>query len=368
MFTRSKWAAGAGLLAGLLSVPAAAQETLKIDFPPESPVAVVSADWGASTTTPRGGALVVELQTTLRLRNTTQNRIRGITLLVLAQEVTPGGKASVSVPSLNVGPGEVFPVRIDLRLLRPLQGGGPLVRVHLDGVLFEDLSFYGPNQLNSRRSMTVWELQARRDREYFGSILRARGPEGLRQEMLASLARQAERPRLGVQVARGGRATVLEAGREVRFAFVEFAGAPVAPVSGVARVAARQASDPRLEVLNRSGKPVRHLEIAWIVRDRQGRQFLAGSVPAEVALEPGRRQEIAADTALRFSEPLSIEAITGFVSQVEFAGGEVWIPSREELAELQLDRLMTPSPEEQRLSNLYRRKGLEAVIAELGGY
>jgi hypothetical protein len=32
---------------------------------------------------------------------------------VLAQEVTPGGKASVAVPSLNVASGETFPVRVD---------------------------------------------------------------------------------------------------------------------------------------------------------------------------------------------------------------------------------------------------------------
>lgn len=369
MSTRSNAAlAGAGLLLGLLPPPLLSQETLKIDLPPESPVSVVSADWGSSNTTPRGGAMVVDLQTSLRLRNSTQNHIRGITLLVLAQEVTPGGKASVSVPSLNVGPGEVFPVRIDLRLLRPLQGAGPLVRIHLDGVLFEDLSFYGPNRLNSRRSMTVWELQARRDRRYFKSVLQAKGPQGLQREVLASLAREADRPRLGVQLARGGRATTVEAGEEVQFAFLQFPGSPVEPLSGVVRVAAREARDLRLEVRNGSDKEVRHLEIGWIVRDRQGRQFLAGSVPAEMALGPGQKQRIAADTALRFSEPLAVEQMAGFVTQVEFAGGEVWIPTREDLTGPQLERLIAPSPEEQRLTNLYRKKGLQALIGELAAF
>lgn len=346
--------------------PAAAQQTLKIGFPEGSPVTVVSADWGSSRTTPRGGALVVDLHTALRLRNSSQQRIRGVTLLVLAQEVTPGGKASVSAPSLNVAPAEVFPIRIDLRLLRPLESGdGPLVRVDLDGVLFDDLSFYGPNRLNCRRSMTVWELEARRDRLYFKSVLEARGPEGLRQEVLESLVRQADRPRLDVQVARGGRATNIGAGRDVEFAFLRFPDSPVEPLAGMARLAGREARAARLEVRNRSDRAIRYLEIGWIVKDRRGREFLAGSVPAEMTLAPGQKSRIVTETALRFSQPLTVEAMGGFVSQVEFADGEVWIPSRSDLADQRLQRLLPPSPEEQRLTNLYRKKGLDALITEL---
>src|SRR5512140_3839619 len=139
-----------------------ARSSVKINLPPDSPVTLVSADWGESRATPRGGAMQLDLHASLQLRNAGPRRVRGVTLLVLAQDVTPGGKASVSAPSLDVGAAEVFPVRIDLRLLRPL-GGGPLVEVGLDGVLFDDLSFYGPDRLNSRRSMTSWELEARRD-------------------------------------------------------------------------------------------------------------------------------------------------------------------------------------------------------------
>ena len=89
----------------------------------------------------------------LTLRNASANRIHGVMLRVVSQEVTLGGKASVTMPSLNVGPGEVFPVRIDVQLMRPTQmAAGPLVQVTLDGVLFQDLSFYGPDRLNSRRT------------------------------------------------------------------------------------------------------------------------------------------------------------------------------------------------------------------------
>src|SRR5258708_35802853 len=100
---------------------AAAAVPPKIDFPKDSPVGVIASDYDGSNETARGGAMVVDLRAALSLRNSTQRRIRGITLVVTAQEVTPGGKGSVTLASLNVGPGESFPVHIYLRLLRPLQ-------------------------------------------------------------------------------------------------------------------------------------------------------------------------------------------------------------------------------------------------------
>src|SRR5207249_2797768 len=194
----------------------------------DSPVLQLSSNVDESRATPRGGAMGVDLHMSLSLRNAGSRNIRGITLMVTAQEVTPGGKASVAVPSLDVAPGQSFPVRIDLRLLRPLQaGGGPLVKVSLDGVLFDGFDFYGPNRLNSRRSMTVWEMEAQRDRQHFKSILSAAGPEGLQREMLDSLARQAERPRIDVRVSRGGRAVSAAAPERVaRFAFLKMPDSP----------------------------------------------------------------------------------------------------------------------------------------------
>ena len=53
-----------------------------------------------------GAALVLDLHVGLVLRNTSPNHVRGVTLRVVAQEVTLGGKASVAIPSLNVAPGE----------------------------------------------------------------------------------------------------------------------------------------------------------------------------------------------------------------------------------------------------------------------
>lgn len=355
--------------------PPRPQTRLKIDFPGDSPVAVVSADWGESRETARGSALVLDLRTALSLRNTSQRRIRGITLMVLAQAVTPGGKASVTVPSLDVKPGETFPIRIDLRLLRPQGGTGPLVEIDLDGVLFDDLSFYGANRLNSRRLMTVWEVEARRDRRYYKSILEARGAEALQREILQTLARVAEYPKLDVQVSRRGRATAVaarEREQEYQFAFLNLPDSPLEPLRGGVQVAGDEARTPRIEVLNRSSRPIRYFEIGWILKDRQGREYLAGSVPASdsgFSLAPGQKSEILQDVSLRFSrspgQPLAIDGMTGFVSQAEFADGAIWIPERAALNDPRLQRILPPSAEEQRLADLYRKKGLGVLIEEL---
>jgi len=372
----SKWIAAAAF-AGAMALSAQDapldHSSIDIKLPSDSPVSLLRTDVGPSRATPRGGAMVIDLHMALSLRNSDARNIRGVTLLVTAQEVTPGGKASVAVPSLNVAPGQAFPVRIDLRLLRPLQAGaGPLVQVSLDGVLFEGFDFYGPNRLNSRRSMMVWEMEAERDRKYFKSVLASAGPDGLQREMLDSLARQDERPRIDVRMSRGGR-VVTSAGepeRMARFAFLKMPGAPVEAIDGWAEVAGNEARTPTIQVLNRSSRPVRYVEIGWIVKDRQGREFLAGSVPAaegDLLLPPGQKGRVLQDTALRFSrnagEPVAIGSMTGFVSHVEFADGHVWVPGRAALS-----AVMAPSPEEQRLADLYRTKGVGAVVEELRKY
>jgi hypothetical protein len=249
---------------------------------------------------------------------------------------------------------------------------GPLVVVSLDGVLFEDLSFYGPNRLNSRRSMTVWEMEARRDRRHFKSVLASLGEDGLRKTILESMARQADVPRVGVQVARGGRATNVEAEKAVDFAFLRWPDAPIELLGGVAQIAGNEARAPSFDVRNQSARAVRYFELGWIVKDSGGREFLAGSVPAsdpDLRLAPGQKSRVLQDGSLRFmgapGRPLAIAGMTGFVSQVEFVDGSMWIPTWEALNAPRLASVMAPSPEEQRLTELYRRKGLAAVMLEL---
>jgi hypothetical protein len=341
------------------------RSTMHITLPEDSPVSVLSADWGESNATPRGGAMLLDLHTSLVLKNTGQRRIRGITLLVQAQEVTPGGKASVSVPSLNIASGQTFPVRIDLSLLRPLQAGnGPLVEIHLDGILFDDLSFFGPNRLNSRRSMTVWELEATRDRQYFKEVLQSRGREGLRAEMIASLNRQADRSHIDARVT-AGRATATSASRPVQLAFINPPNAPIVPEQGFVRVNNDEARMPQIVMRNQSDRAIESVELGWVVKDVRGREFVTGGIPVEVGLAPRARSKVVQDASFRFSEPggqgIAIDSMTAFISSIQYSDGKMWVPDRSKL-------LPTPSPEEQRLVEMYRRKGIDFVMEELKRY
>ncbi len=123
-----------------------------------------------------------------------------------------------------------------------------------------------------------------------------------------------------------------------------------------------------MEVRNRSDRSVRYLEIGWILQDHQGREYVAGSVPAELNLGPGQKSPLLNDTTLRFpsrpGQALAIEGMTGFVSTVEYSDGNVWIPTRADLATDQRLRAM-PSGEEQRLVQIYHKRGINGVVDEL---
>lgn len=364
------------------------QTSFKIDLPEDTPVTLLGLDLGNSRVLTRGGALELDLKTGLTLRNSSSRRIRGIALSVVAQDGVPGGKGSVVVPALDVAPNENFPVRVDLRMVRPpAQGGGPLVRVRIDGVLFDDLSFYGDNKLNSRRSLTVWELEAQRDRKHFQSVLAAEGPKGLEREVLAAIARLKDRPRLDVTLARTGNlprgrtallansmATNIDPAHEVQFAFLTLPEAPVELVAGSATIAGDEARAPRFTIRNRSSKPVKYMEVGWTVRDAGGLEYFAASVPADLALNPGAQTTVPGQAALRIRPagpaaaalpPLQIAGVSGFPHSVEFTDGKIWIPSRENLKDPRLARLLPPSPEEQRLLSVYQRKGLTGLLQDL---
>src|ERR1019366_186392 len=245
----------AGLQAQDVAIPAGA---VNINLPDNSPLALKSFTMADSRATARGAALALDLHMSATLVNNGPYRIHGVTLRVVAQEVTLGGKGSVTYPSLNVGPGETFQVRIDMQLMRPSQvTGGPLVQVDLDGVLFQDLSFFGPDRLNSRRTMTACEKEAQRDREHFKRILAQAGKAGLQREMLESMVRQSEVSQLAVSVRGAGRAVpsaAIAPEHDAEFAFLEFPDSPVKPMNGSARISGNEARTPRIEGRNRSNR------------------------------------------------------------------------------------------------------------------
>lgn len=349
----------------VLTSLAAAQETpidpthaFRVTLPPGAPVSLASANWDQSKATARGGALLVDLHSTLHLKNESPRRIRAVSLQVVAQEVTPGGKGSVTVPSLDVAPGEQFSVRIDLRLMRPLaRSGGALVEVSLDGLLFDDLTFYGPNLLNSRRSLLAWEMEARRDRRLLLTALTQGGRERLQEEMIQASAQLTEQSGVEMRVAR---ATNQSGGRELAFAFLALPGAPLELNHGTAWVAPGEARAPRISVTNRARRTVRSFDIGWIVQDVHGRQFVAGALPADIEIPPGQEAVVRRDRTLQFTRPgqapFQIAALSAYLAMAEFDNGEVWIPARSGPA---------LSGEMRRMVELYRRHGLNAVITQL---
>jgi hypothetical protein len=359
--------------AGLLAQDAPiSSSSVHVDLGKDSPVVVVDSATGESRATTTGSALVIDLHMSLLLRNTSAKRIRSLKLGVVAQEVAVGGKGSVAQPGMNVAPGETFPVPIDLQLMKPAQAAGPLVEVKLDGVLFDDLSFYG-SDLNAQRTLTAWEIEAQRDREYFRQVLAKSGPEGLKKEIFASMDRQRLRPQLQWRVPRGPAMTTAAMGPErvEHFAFVQFPDSPVTAVGGYAQVAGNQMRSPRIDVQNRSGKPVKYVELGWLVRDENGEQYMAASLPAsgpDLYLPARGTARVLQDKALdlsRSGRPLKIQGMTGFISQVQFSDGKVWAPSRQDLDDPALRKALPPSAEEQRLTDIYRTKGLSALMIEL---
>lgn len=119
-----------------LSAGSDAASSVKIDLPADSPVTLISASTGQSRVTPQGGMLVLDLHMSLTLRNSAAHSVRGVALLITAQEFTPGGKGAVARPCIDVPAGQNFTVPIDIRLVKPVQqAAGPLVHVQLDGVL-----------------------------------------------------------------------------------------------------------------------------------------------------------------------------------------------------------------------------------------
>ncbi|MEJ5368112.1 MAG: hypothetical protein WHT08_07335 [Bryobacteraceae bacterium] len=271
---------------------------------------------------------------------------------------------AVTRPGLDVAPGEEFSLRIDMRLLRPLvQQTGPLVEIALDGVLFDDLVFFGPNRMNVRRGMLAWEIEARRDRQMLAAILEKEGPEALRAKMLETLARQ-ENSMMPVQVVRGAApAAGTPPGRRTELAALRIPDSPVELLAGQAVIAGNEAHSARIDVANRTGRPVRFVELGWLAADSAGRLAAAGTLPAEIHLPPGQRSTVRGETRVRFARPVGSLAV--YPALVEFENGEVWVPPASAWRQPGIGSALPASGEMIRLAELYRKKGLEAVIQQL---
>jgi hypothetical protein len=350
---------------------------LQVAFPQDSPVSFINfslQEPGPTTVAVRGASLAMDLHASLLLRNTGSKPISGLTLLVETPDSMSSGKGSVTIPSLHAQPGEVFPVRIDMQLLRPLNMGrtkGAMMQLSLDCALFSDLSAYGPDKIHSRRMLMVYELEARRDRRYLAALLDSGRLAELREELNFGLE-DFSSPQLSLELLHRPGSDAREEQR-LPVNAVSFPSAPVKPLGGNAQVSGNEVRASRLEVRNTSRKAVKDFEVGWIVRDDRGRDFVAGSVPSAIRLAPVETANMTQPGTLRFShpsgQPMVVGAILAFVNNVEFVDGDIWIPSRLDIAQATNDsllrRALASSPEQQRLADIYRRKGMSGLQQEL---
>ena len=360
------------------------EKAIDIRLAPDVPLSILSRDVSETTIQILGAVMVIDLRCALEIRNDSSHYLRGLILGVVTQPLSPGGKASVGLPSLNVAPDETVSARVDLQLIRPF----PLqsehaVSVEVDGVLLSNLTFHGPDEFNSRRQLMVWELEADRDRRHFQALLKGGGPNRLETEIRASLDRQTKRPRLDARIDlslanRVTRSTPQSKGQSVEMAPLKLPDAPLEMVAGRALVDGSRARSPQITVKNLSGKPVLYYEMGWLISDSQGTRYMAGSVPAPgrgFRLQPGEATSTRTDRAFVFRPKLArggsdfvISGMRGYVSHVQFEDGSFWIPSRSNLAESELLRSTPVSAEEKRLCMVYSRSGVDAVVRELAKF
>lgn len=356
------------------------EDYLRLQLPANSPIRHLDTDWGRSRVIQRGSVASAELHLTFHFQNISSQPIHGITLLLRTSGVAPGGRASVTLPGLRVAPGERFPAKVDLRLLQPVSASvRPSFEVRVDGVLFADLSFVGENSLNSHRLLTSLELEIQQDRSHLRQLLRAEGKDALGREMRQVLARQAELPRVDMRWARQGRATALPPSDDVQFAFLSLPNAPLEPLEASARIAGNEALAPQMRVRNRSQREIVYAELGWIIRDLDGREFYAGTVPvstAKLSITPGSVSSMRQDGVLQFHEqnptpagnrdlPIKLGEMVAFVSQVQFADGSIWMPNRYAANAPAEIRRLRVTPEQQRLASVYLRQGVDALVADL---
>ena len=373
-FKRALVLAAVGAVCAIQSTRAQAPR-VEVDIPDEVPLEVAASDFADSEFEVRGGAIVIHLSGSLRFRHLGADPVRAIALRIAAGEETLGGRATVTVPSLHAARNAHFEVPLHLRLVRPLLAGqGPAVRIEPDAVLFASLAAVGPDRLDSIRKLTVLEMEARRDREHFLALWQQGGKTALTAAMQASLRRQAVRPRLELRLAGQGPATVAAAPpvREMEIALVNQPDAPLVLESGSARVSGLVSDVPRFLLRGRADRTVRHFDIGWLVRDSAGSLYSVGSVPiAQQADMVGPQAREASGEGHFLIRPLSgegepsIDSMLAYLRSAQLDDGSVWVPSREALDVSRLSEAVPVSAEEQRLSQMYRERGAEAIAEEL---
>jgi hypothetical protein len=312
----------------------------------------------------------------LVLKNTSMKTIAGCTFRVDTGKSSLLPHASASMPSLDLRSGEVAQVPLEVELARSFTTARSLpavLSISLDGVLFADGSSYGPDTLHSLRTLSRAEAENRHERQYLTSLLRAGRLADIRQELNFGL------PDTPLSLAVSVLPTVSSASsgeggaKRIKLTSLPVPNAPAEAVGGEADLLNDGLSAPAVVLRNVSAKTILSASIAFLVRDEQANEFVAADLPEQTGILPGKQTKIQESGFVRLSRtkgpPLEIRAVAVLVTSVEFADGTVWVPDRAEIdaatANPELRRLLSDSPERQRLAGIFRRDGINAVTAEL---
>ena len=220
--------------------------------------------------------------------------------------------------------------------------------------------------------MTAWEMEAQRDREYFKRVLAQNG----RRRCAQSHAR-IRRARITAAPVAGATRRPVSSDRarrpehQAQFAFLQFPDSPVSRWRAGRRWPATKCAPPNRGQKAGQAHQVRGIGLAGDATKRPAVPGGLGALRRRTLSLPARGATARACCRIppcdfpADGQPVNIQKMTGFVSQVEFADGKVWVPTRQNLENRAWPKCWRPRPKKQRPAVLYLRKGIDALIEEL---
>lgn len=361
----------AGLLfaSAIAAAANASAPALKINLPAGSPLLLQSVSLSSTPQHERGIPAAERFEALLQLRNTGNKTIVGISFSISYESFSSVPAASQIVTGLRVAPEGEFPLHVALETAhgaRVTINSPANVHITLDCVLFSDLSTYGPDRLGQHRNLLVYELQARREREYVSQLLKEGRLPDVREELNFGLP--PEPP-----------AWILTINRPPQYVRAHSLSiqplvedSPVHVVGGTVQAVGGRFWSPVFEVRSDPGPSPIAIDIALILADERGREAVAAILPFSIKPATGEttalQSDISAQATALDSVPVLIRKCYAFISAIHFSDASVWVPSRSDLERASDGSLLTAlsaCPERERLASLFRRGGMQAVASDL---
>lgn len=346
------------------------QPAINVSLGNGSPVLLQSLEVTSSDSVPATSS-PARINISLGLKNTGPRTIIGLTFRIDAPFLT-AGHASLSMPNLEVAKDGMVsvPFKLELSRFAPQTHSDSALQISLDCVLFNDLSRYGPDTLHSHQSLGVFAAENRRERLYLQQLLRTGRVAEVREELNFGLPETPQDFRVAALPQGTSAASAQE---RIAVVALSVTKSPLQILSSEAYGTPDGVARSVLRIRNVSPREIAAVGLVFLVRDEHATDFVGAVLPERLDLMPGSEGRFVETEDLRFSRtsgpPMLIRGLSLCVSSIEFTDGSVWVPSREDVEQATpnptLRRLLTDSPERQRLAGLFRREGINAVAEEL---